>query len=404
MKRRSRSPRQRMTRRTGARRLLAAGGLLLLALLVLGGGFWAWSRGPRLSGEAVEFRVPPGADTDALCLELARAGVVWQPKLLAWYLRLTRASAAVQPGVHLLRPGLSPAALVARLTRSRARPRAKLTIPEGYNQFQIAERLREREIAPAGAFLEVGKDPALLAQLGIPAGSAEGYLFPATYDLAVDSDAELVLRTLVKEMSRRYRQLADRHAARVREREASGWGMHQFLVLASIVEKEAGAPEEDGNIASVFYNRLNDESFRPRQMLQSDPTAGYGCLLLRERLESCARYTGLVTPAMLRDAGNDYNTYKHPGLPPGPISNPSESAIEAVLDPPQTPYFFFVAGPGKRHVFSRTFGEHERAISSNGPGNGPGQPQGIGPHGIGQNEAAPPVPADTGALPGTSLH
>jgi UPF0755 protein len=100
-------------------------------------------------------------------------------------------------------------------------------------------------------------------------------------------------------------------------------------------------------------------------MLQSDPTAGYGCLLARERIESCSEYTGLVTPAMLRDAANDYNTYKHPGLPPGPIANPSESALEAVIDPPQTPYFFFVAGPGKRHVFSRTFGEHERAIGSN---------------------------------------
>ena len=366
MKRRARSPRRRAGQRKGGRRLLALGGLLLLATSALGAGFWAWSRGRTLSGEAIEFRVGPDVGVDELSAELARAGVIRQSKLFAWYLRLTRSSALLQPGVHLLRPGLSPAALVARLTRSRARPRAKLTIPEGFNQFQIAERLRQCEIAPATAFLDAGKDPALLAQLGIPAASAEGYLFPATYDLPVDSDAELVLRTLVKEMSRRYRQLAERHAARLRERETSGWGMHQFIVLASIVEKEAGSREEDGNIASVFYNRLNDETFRPRQMLQSDPTAGYGCLLLRDRLESCARYSGLVTPAMLRDPGNDYNTYKHPGLPPGPIANPSESALEAVMDPPQTPYFFCVAGPGKRHVFSRTFVEHERAISSNG--------------------------------------
>jgi UPF0755 protein len=70
---------------------------------------------------------------------------------------------------------------------------------------------------------------------------------------------------------------------------------------------------------------------------------------------------------MLRDAANPYNTYKHPGLPPGPISNPSEAALEAVLDPPETPYFFFVAGPAKRHIFSRTYSEHERVITRSGP-------------------------------------
>ncbi|MEO8178520.1 MAG: endolytic transglycosylase MltG [Deltaproteobacteria bacterium] len=368
MKRRLQPPRRRSKSRgkSRGRRLLALAGLLLLAAVAIGAGLWAWSRGPFLTGDVIELRVAAGLGDEELSLELARAGVIRQPKLFAWYLRLTRSAAAVQPGVHVLRSGLSPAALVARLTRSRARPIAKLKIPEGFNQFQIADRLRERELASAAAFLEASRDPALLAELAIVGPSAEGYLFPATYDLHVDSDAVLVLRTLVKEMSRRYRQLAQQHAERVREREANGWGMHQFIVLASIVEKEAGSREEDGNIASVFYNRLSDESFRPRQMLQSDPTAGYGCLLARQRIESCASYTGLVTAAMLRDAANDYNTYKHPGLPPGPISNPSEAALEAVLDPPQTPYFFFVAGPGKRHVFSRTLGEHERAIGSNG--------------------------------------
>jgi len=392
MKRRSKPPRRRgKSRGKGrGRRLLALGGLLLLVALAIGAGVWAWLRGPILAGDLIEFRVPAGAGTDELSLVLARAGVIRRPKLFAWYLRLTRTTAAIQPGVHLLRSGLSPAALVARLTRSRARPLAKLTIPEGYNQFQIADRLREREIASAAAFLDASRDPALLAELGIAGPSAEGYLFPATYELYVDSDATLVLRTLAKEMSRRYRQLAERHSERLRERQASGWGMHQFIVLASIVEKEAGSREEDGNIASVFYNRLTDESFRPRQMLQSDPTAGYGCLLARERLESCAHYAGLVTAPMLRDAANEYNTYKHPGLPPGPISNPSESALEAVLDPPRTPYFFFVAGPGKRHVFSRTFGEHERAIGASAATDR--RPAEIAPAG------------QTGALPGASLH
>ena len=362
--RQRRGPRQ----RSWARRLWAIAGLVVLGLLVLGSVLWSWSRRSNLLGEPIEVRIEQGQGALELSLALASAGVVERPRWFALYLRLTRASTAVVPGVHLLRPGLAPAALVARLSRSRFRPSAKLTIPEGFNQFQIAERVQDREIASRAAILAASRDRGLLTELGIRGASAEGYLFPATYDLHLDSDPALVVRTLVRETFKRFDAIAERHAERVRARQSeSGWGMREFITLASIVEKEAGAPEENGKIASVFYNRLRDETFRPRRMLQSDPTAGYGCLLEPERTETCRSYAGIVTPAMLRDAANLYNTYKHPGLPPGPISNPSESALEAVIDPPDTPYFFFVAGPAKRHVFSRTFSEHERVITRGGP-------------------------------------
>jgi UPF0755 protein len=99
-------------------------------------------------------------------------------------------------------------------------------------------------------------------------------------------------------------------------------------------------------------------------MLQSDPTAAYGCLVAAASIPSCRDFAGSVTPQMLRDAANPYNTYKRPGLPPGPISNPGASAFEAALAPPDTPFFFFVAGKSKRHVFSRTLSEHQQAISA----------------------------------------
>ena len=364
---RSRKPRGPRQRRW-ARRLWASAGLGLLGLLVLGSALWSWSRRNGLLGEPIEVQIESGQGALELSRALASVGVVERPLWFSLYLRLTRTGGAVVPGVHLLRPGLAPAALAARLTRSRSRPSTKLTIPEGFNQFQIAERLLDREIAPRAAFLAASRDRELLAELGIRAASAEGYLFPATYDLYLDSDPALVVRTLVRETFKRFDAIAGRYPERVQARQSeSGWGMAEFITLASIVEKEAGAPEEDGKIASVFYNRLRDETFRPRQMLQSDPTAGYGCLLEPERTETCRTYAGIVTPAMLRDAANLYNTYKHPGLPPGPISNPSESALQAVIDPPDTPYFFFVAGPAKRHIFSRTFSEHERVITRSGP-------------------------------------
>jgi UPF0755 protein len=151
-----------------------------------------------------------------------------------------------------------------------------------------------------------------------------------------------------------------------------GFGLNEVLTLASMVEKETARPEERALIASVFFNRLRDPAFSPRRMLQSDPTAVYGCLVEPSAAPSCADFRGRVTPAMLRDPLNRYNTYRHPGLPPGPIANPGERAIEAVLAPAQTDYLFFVRnGPGS-HSFSRTFEEHSRGVRALQGGAAPG--------------------------------
>ncbi len=336
-----------------------------LAVLATGGIFWLWSRKGDALGQPVDVHLAADATVEALSLQLQTAGVLESPWLFRLYLALTNAPPKLQRGRHLLRRGLAPAALAARLTRSPARPIVKFTIPEGYNRFQIAERLQTFDVALADEFLTTSADAELLRALQVTGGSAEGYLFPATYELYVNSDPAVALRTFARETFRRFRLVAERHPQQLAEhRSLAQWEMHELLTLASIVEKEAADPGEHGNVASVFYNRLRDPNFRPRQMLQSDPTAGYGCLLDMQQLQSCHGYTGTVTPAMLRDAANPYNTYKHPGLPPGPISNPSQSAVEAVVNPPRTPYFFFVAGKYKRHVFSRTFAEHAQAIAT----------------------------------------
>ena len=109
-------------------------------------------------------------------------------------------------------------------------------------------------------------------------------------------------------------------------------------------------------------NRLSDPTFRPAKTLQSDPTAAYGCLVESARAPSCGAATGGVTPGMLRDSANRYNTYRHAGLPPGPIGNPGERALRAVLAPAKTDYLFFVAKGGGKHRFSRTFEEHREAL------------------------------------------
>jgi UPF0755 protein len=365
--------RARRTKRGRRRRAVlgASLGLVVLAVVAVTLGLWFWTRKTGPSGAPVVFHLEPGTSSRDLTRALAARGLLQDPRLFELFLRLTRADSKLESGVHVLRPGLAPLALMTRLTRSPTRPVVKLPIPEGFNRFQIAERLMAREITPEPEFLALTADRTALSALGVEASSAEGYLFPATYELRVDSDPLAVLRILVQESFKRFRALSESHAREFDALRANaGWGMHEVLTLASIVEKEAAQRDEQGPIASVFFNRLNDPSFRPRQMLQSDPTAAYGCLIAGESLASCRGYTGSVLPAMLRDPNNEYNTYKRAGLPPGPIANPGESAILAVLAPPQTPYYFFVANRAKRHVFSRTFSEHERAIGGAPDGGG----------------------------------
>jgi peptidoglycan lytic transglycosylase G len=349
---------------SGARRSLAGLALVVLLASFAGIGLWLWSRHTGARGAPITLSLRGDESAAELRSLLEENELLDDPALFDAYLAVTRARKRFAPGPHLLRPGLSPAELVARLTRSKARPRTRLTIPEGFNRFQIAERIERQELASAAEFLAATEDAALLRELEVEAPSAEGYLFPATYELYIDSDPAQLLSTFVRETKRRLARLFELKAEGARGLRERGWGEGEALTLASIVEKEAADHREHGPIASVFFNRLSDAGFRPRRMLQSDATAGYGCLVSGASIETCRGYAGRVTPAMLRDPANPYNTYKHPGLPPGPIGNPSESAILSVLDPPVTPYFFFVAGAGKRHVFSRTFSEHERAIAS----------------------------------------
>jgi UPF0755 protein len=304
---------------------------------------------------------PPGAGATSGAELLASSGVVQgalKTRILLW---LGGAVVDVEPGDHLLGDALTPVEVLRRLGRLSSRARANVTLPEGFTQFQVAERLQSGGICSKQSFLAAASDARLLRELGVFGPSAEGYLFPATYELFTNARAATVVATLVREGKRRLSPLLAKHAAAMdRLEQEHGWSERDVLILASIVEREAAVPEEQPLIASVFFNRLRDPTFRPSRMLQSDPTALYGCLL-SPHLASCDG-GGRVTARMVRDRDNPYNTYRHPGLPPGPIANPGAAAIEAVLAPAQTDYLFFVARGRGRHAFSRTLAEHEAAI------------------------------------------
>jgi UPF0755 protein len=352
------------------KRVLAWLGVSLAIVLGLGVGvFWRWLTKPGGGAdEWLEVGWPHGLGAPEAAELLADLGLTDGTSSMALYFRLSGASRCFRAGAHLLPKHASPRLLRQLLCADADRPTAKLTIPEGLTRFAIAERLARMGIAARAAFLEQSQDAALLRAIGIEAAapgqvdSAEGYLFPATYVLPLDSDPAEVLRRLVAETDRRWLELAAKHADGLTDlSQTLGWSRREVLVLASIVEKEAAVAEERPIIASVFLNRLRDPAFTPKY-LQSDPTAVYGCFALPAQIPACSGFAGRASPALNVDPANPYSTYVHTKLPPGPIANPGAASVEAVLAPAQTRYLYFVASGDGRHAFSEDFQEHERAV------------------------------------------
>lgn len=360
------SQQPRGSRASGTSRLrrnpLWVGALVALGLLGLIGAFTAWARraGPG-SGTVVVIDLPPRVSMSEIGERLAARGLVRSASTAALYLRV--AGSRVIGGKHLLRDDLSLRDLAQRLARSPNRPHVRVVVPEGYQHRQIAARLAEQEVCGAQDFVDAVFDEDLMRDLHLRGPSSEGFLFPATYQLAVDSDPKAVVRQLVGEARRRLARLSERYPGAMQNlAKVDGFDEHDIVTLASIVEREAADPAELPLIASVFFNRLHDPTFRPLRMLESDPTAAYGCLVQPWAAPSCADFHGQVTPAMLRDAENLYNTYRHPGVPPGPIANPGEAALTAVLAPARSDYLYFVASGHGHHTFSKTFEEHKRVM------------------------------------------
>jgi UPF0755 protein len=309
---------------------------------------------------------PEGLDAAEAASLLVDLELTDSPAAMELFLRATEASSCFVPGPHLLPAGATPRELRDALCRDPSRPRVKVVIPEGFHRFAIADRMHKRGVASREAFLHAAAQAKTLEPLGVELGelpeldSAEGFLFPATYELPIDSDPQEVVHKLVSEANRRWDKLCELHADGWHAlQEEFDWGRREVLTLASMVEKEAVVDEERALIASVFLNRVRDPDF-PR--LQSDPTAVYGCYVIPDRIPACAGFAGKASGALNRDAANIYSTYVVEGLPPGPIANPGEASIAAVLSPADTDYRYFVARGEGRHEFSVEYADHEKAV------------------------------------------
>jgi len=311
---------------------------LVLAALA---GAWAFSRLAQpyrgFEGEVfVEF--PRGTGTGAIADRLVRAGVLrgrWEFLLI----RSIERGRVLQAGEYRFNRPASPLEVYSRIARGDIFY-YELVVPEGRDIFDVAAAAGHLGLFSSGAFLRAARNPALIRDLDPHAPTLEGYLFPDTYRLSRHTTPERLCRI----MTGRFRE-----AWQGLETKAD---VHTTVTLASLVEKEGKLSEERPLIAAVFENRL-----RIGMKLDCDPTTIYAALL-------DDRYRGTIYRSDL-ESGNPYNTYRHAGLPPGPIANPGLASIRAALHPADSGALYFVARPDGSggHTFSSTIAAHEAATA-----------------------------------------
>ncbi len=292
------------------------------------------------TGPEVGFTVPDGAPFIAVVDTLSTRGLISNPLLFRVYARFRKAEGSVRSGRYVLREGDGWRPILDALVAGRVET-VTVTIPEGFTLRQIAPRIAELSDVDVDEVKRVLDDRTHHERWGVPGPGLEGYLFPDTYRFASGVPVE----TVIEEMVERYQ--AYWTPTRRQLLEASGFSERELVTLASVVQAEARRIEEMPKIASVYHNRV-----RRGWRLEADPTVLYALGGPRERL---------LYAAIDSVADHPYNTYRQPGLPPGPIGSPGALALDAALTPAEEPYMFFVAHPDGFHTFTRTLAEHNRA-------------------------------------------
>lgn len=283
--------------------------------------------------------IPSGQTFKVTTDILFKAGIIRSPFKFNMVARLKGYDKQLKAGEYILAASMPPIKILEKLVKGDVKL-YKLTIPEGLNIYQIAELVAQEGFAEKAAFIESSTDAAFAREHGIPAETFEGYLYPETYYFPKNVST----RTIVSSMVKRF-WLVFKPEWKERGKQL-GFSIHQVVTLASIIEKETGAPFERPLISSVFHNRL-----KKKMRLESDPTVIYGLKnfdgnLNRKHLET-------LTP---------YNTYKIRALPPGPIANPGSASLEAALYPADTRYIYFVSKKNNTHQFSTNLKDHNQAV------------------------------------------
>lgn len=278
--------------------------------------------------------------------KLEEKGLIANAMWFELYARLSGKRNQLRVGEYALPLNATPKEILATLTSGKSVQYA-ITISEGLNIFEISALLERRGVAKRDEFLRLARDPVVAQRLlGTSLPSLEGYLFPETYYVTKYTTAREMLEIMVARFLENYEAL---------EKDPS-WNSsrltrQELVTLASIIEKETGAPEERPVISSVFHNRL-----RKKMRLQTDPTVIYGIW------ERDGTWDRNITREDLRTPSR-YNTYILSGLPFGPIANPGLEALRSAGAPAKSEFLFFVSRNDGTHVFSKNYLEHQEAVT-----------------------------------------
>ncbi len=301
----------------------------LLPLLLLAGlayGLFSPGRGPGF----VEVDVPAGATATSVAAQLTEKGLLPVPHTLLAWVKARRAGSKIKPGRYQFASGRSAFWIADDLIKGRTH-KVKVTIPEGFASWQIAERLDALKICDGALFKQAVDKEGL-----------EGYLFPATYELDLSLDPVAVAHFLQDQFEERWTPELEGRAKEI------GFSKERAVTLASIIEREARVAEERPLVSAVYHNRM-----KIKMPLQADPTVQYAQGTWKPRL----------TYNDYRNTKSPYNTYLHPGLPPGPICSPGVESIKAALWPAKSDALYFVAAEDGRHTFSATYREHTNKVN-----------------------------------------
>ena len=319
---------------------IAVFGVLLLA----GGGYFVWRaaqspyRGYTEPRKRVE--VKKGMRTAAILRLLRNEGVLRDEYVPLIYMKVARSGDSVKAGVYEFDRAMSPVQVVEKLVRGDV-VLLSITIREGLDRFAIARLFAAEGFGTEEQWKKATDDAESIRDLAPQAASLEGYLFPDTYKF----DPGTPVQAIVGAMVQNFRKNFTGEMAFIN----TGLDLHQTVTLASIVETEARLPQERPVVASVYINRI-----RKRMLLGADPTVIYA-------LKLAGRWDGNIRKADLQ-MDSPYNTYRTPGLPPGPIANPGLASLRAAAAPATTGYYYFVARQDGSHAFSTNINEHNRNV------------------------------------------
>ena len=294
---------------------------------------------PQTPEKPVQLEIQPGTGLSKVALNLQDAGVIRSAVAVKLLARWNNQSGKIQAGHYQFKDPASPGDVLNRLIQGDVE-KVSLTVPEGFTLQQIIARIIEKGFGDKERLLGLASDVDFIHSLRIEADSLEGYLFPETYLFAPGIDEKALLSMMVSQ----FRFHADSKLKD--DAKKLGLNLHQWVTLASIIEKETGIVAEMPVISSVFHNRL-----KRNIPLQTDPTVIYGI----------KDFDGNITRKHLTTS-TPYNTYLIRGLPPGPIASPGLAALEAAAHPATTKYLYFVARGDGGHQFSKTLAEHNAAV------------------------------------------